>query len=199
MSAWKRFEKLPRKYMRSYERNTAIAPDFSENRLPNGALIFQSGGAFPGLRFRRAGMSGVCCEILAAYNAMTLAEFKIDFLKLAAEFECNAAIPAIPPGVFGSDPFRIGRCFDAYGACFAKYRSFGELEKALTVGKIGVVSYKFGRLDPRIHTFAVERTEDGVVAYNRFSNARKPELLPSVRDTLSPEKVFLVGYVLEGS
>ena len=194
---WKRFEELPRRYLRTYERNSAAAPDFSENRLPNGALIFQSGGAFPGLRFRRAKMSGVCCEILAVYNLLTLAGYDVDFLRLAAEFECNAAIPAIPPGVFGSDPFRIDRCFSAYGAYFTKYRKLGELEKALTAGKIGIVSYKFGRLDPRIHTFAVERTTDGVAVYNLFSNARKPELLPSVRDTLSPGKVFLVGYVLD--
>lgn len=196
MRTWKRFEKLPRRYLRAYKHNTAAAPDFSENLMPNGALIFQSGGVFPKLRFRRARMSNVCCEILAAFNALTLTKTSVDFLKLAAEFEYGAAIPAIPPGVFGCDPFRIGRCFEAYGVSFAKYRSPNELEKALTVGKISVVSYKFGRLDPRIHTFAVEKTADGVAAYNRYSNVREPELLHSVRDTLSREKVFLAGYVL---
>lgn len=127
MRTWKRFEKLPRRYLRAYERNTAVTPDFSENRLSDGTLIFQSGGAFPALRFRRAKMSNVCCEILAAYNALTLAGLSVDFIKLAAEFEYGAAIPAIPPGAFGSNPFRIGRCFATYGVSFAKYRSLCEL------------------------------------------------------------------------
>lgn len=195
MKAWKRFEELPRRYLRAYGRNAAAVPDFSENTLPNGALIFQSGGAFPALRFRCAKMSNVCCGILAVYNVMTLCGHSVDLLRLAAEFE-QAAVPAIPPGVFGSDPFRIGRCFAAYGVSFTKYRRLDELDNALTPGKLGVVSYMFGRLDLRAHTFAVERIEDGIITYNRFSNDRKTGFASSVYDTLKRGNVFLTGYVL---
>lgn len=196
MRSWKRFEELPRRYLRAYKRNIAAAPDFSENTLPNGTLIFQDGGAFPALRFRRAKMSNVCCGILAVYNVLVLGGHEIDFLKLAAEFE-QASVPAIPSGVFGTNPFLIGRCFSAYGVQSAKYRRLDELESALTPGKLAVVSYLFGRLDPRGHTFAVERTADGVVTYNRFSNDRKTGLAPSVHDTLKRKNVFLTGYVVE--
>ena len=196
MKTWKRFEELPRRYLRAYERNTAIVSDFSENRLPNGALIFQSGGAFLRLRYKRAKMSNVCCGIMAVYNVLTLRGHSVDFLKLAAEFE-QAAVPAIPPGVFGTNPFLIGRCLAAYGVSYKKCRSLDELENALTPGKLGIVSYTFGRLDPRGHTFAFEKTADGIVTYNRFSDDRKIGFAPSVHDTLKRKNVFLVGYVVE--
>ena len=196
MKSWKRFEQLPRRYLRAYERSTAAATDFSENTLPNGALIYQSGGAFPELRYKRARMSNVCCGIMAVYNVLTLCGHEVDYSRLAAEFE-QAAVPAIPPGVFGTNPFLIGRCLTAYGVSFTKYRTLGELENALTPGKLGIVSYMFGRLNPRAHTFAVERTADGVVTYNRFSNDRETGFAPSVHDTLKRKNVFLTGYIIE--
>ena len=196
MKIWKRFEELPSRYLRSYGRNAALAPDFAENTLSNGALILQDGGAFPALRYKNAKMSNVCCGIMAVYNVLKLCGHEVDFLKLAAEFE-QAAVPAIPSGVFGTNPFLIGRCFAAYGVSYKKYRRPEELEAALTSGKLGIVSYLFGRLDPRGHTFAVERTANGVVTYNRFSNDPKTGIAPSVHDTLKRKNVFLVGYVIE--
>lgn len=196
MRRWKRFDELPRR-LRAYERNLALSPDFSENRLQNGAVIFQYGGAFPGLRFRCVKMSGVCCEIMSAYNVMTISGMDIDFLKLAAEFERNAAIPAIPPGAFGNSPFAIGRCLAAYGVSFTKCCRLEEFENALTEGKLGVLSYKFKGLDPRVHAFAVQKTPDGITAYNRFSDDREPRRYGSVAEAISG-KVFLVGFVLEG-
>lgn len=195
MRKWKRFDELPRRCLRAYERNAALSPDFSENRLQNGAVIYQYGGAFPTLRFRRVKMSGVCCEIMAVYNAMTLLGMGIDLLRLAAEFEYNAAVPAIPPGAFGNSPFAIGRCFEAYGVGFAKYRRLAEFENALTVGKLGVLSYKFKGLDPRIHAFVVRKTPDEIIAYNRFSDDRETRNYNSVTEAISG-KVFLVGYVI---
>lgn len=196
MKAWKRFEELSRGYLRAYGRNIAAASDFSENKLPNGTLIFQSGGAFPLLRYKHARMSNVCCGIMAVYNVLTLSGVSVDFLKLAAEFE-QASVPAIPPGVFGTNPFLIGRCLAAYGVSYKKFRKLDELENALTPGMLAVVSYLFGRLDPRGHTFAVEKTADGIITYNRFSDDRKTGLAPSVHDTLKRKNVFLTGYVTE--
>lgn len=195
MRKWKRFGELPRRCLRAYKRNAALSPDFSENLPANGIMINQCGGAFPALRFRRVKMSGVCCEIMAAYNAMTFAGTAVDFLKLAAEFEYNAAIPAIPPGAFGNSPFAIGRCLAAYGVKFGRYRKLAEFEDALTEGKLGVLSYKFKGLDPRIHAFTVLKTPDGVIAYNRFSNDKEPRNYGSVSEAIDG-KVFLVGFVV---
>lgn len=203
MGEWKRFEELPRRFLRAYERNIKAAPDFSENMLPNGAVIFQCGGAFPWLRFRRVRMSGVCCEVLAAYNAMRLAGIETELLKLSAEFEYNAAYPAFPPGAFGSSPFRIAECFEAYGVSFKVFGTAREFDGALAVGSCGVVSYRFGRLDPRLHTFAAERTEDGILAYNRYSNSREPKKAASASETVFDGQlkrpVFLIGIVVNRS
>lgn len=192
---WKRFDDLPPRFLRAYKQNAALSPDFSENRRPNGVLIFQSGGAFLKLRFRRVKMCNVCCEIMAAYNAMLLAGINVDFLKLAAEFERGGAIPAIPPGMFGNSPLSIGRCFAAYGVRFEKYTRLAEFEDALKPGSAAVLSYKFGGLDPRIHAFSMQKTADGIIAYNRFSNDREPRHYSSVAEAIAG-KVFLVGYVV---
>lgn len=197
MKRWKRFDELPRRFLHTYERNLAVSPDFSENLLPNGALIFQNGGAFPALRFRRVGMSGVCCGIMAAYNALVLSGISADYLRLAAEFEGNAATPAIPSGVFGTLPWRIGACLSAYGAEFVKCGSLAEFEERLEVGCVGVLSYRFGAVDPRAHTFAVQRTEEGVAAYNHFSDYREVEVRKTVGEILYPKNVFMAGFVLQ--
>lgn len=195
MRKWIRFGELPRRFLRAYERNLALSPDFSENRLQNGALIFQSGGSFPALRFRRVKMSNVCCEIMAAYNAMKLIGRETNILKLAAEFERNGAIPAIPPGAFGNSPFSIGRCFAAYGVDFSRCRTLAEFESALVPGKTGVLSYKFRGLDPRVHAFTVQNTPNGIIAYNRFSNDRELRNYSSVAEAIKG-KIFLAGYVV---
>lgn len=197
MKRWKRFEELPRRFRRAYESNLEKSPDFSENLLPNGALIFQNGGAFPALRFRRVGMSGVCCGIMAVYNALVLSGISADYLKLAAEFEGGAATPAVPAGAFGTLPWRIGACLSAYGAEFVKCRSLAEFEEALTVGRVGVLCYRFAAADPRAHTFTVQRTAEGVAAYNHFSNYREVEKRKTVKEILNAKNVFMAGFVLK--
>lgn len=198
---WLRFDELPRKFLRAYRHNIAVRCDLTENTLPNGAIIFQSGGAFPKLRFRRARMSFVCCEVLAAYNAMTLSGIKTELLKLSAEFECGAAFPAFPPGVFGSDPRKICRCLAAHGARFAEFASIKEAERSMREGQAGIIGYRYGRFDPRIHTFAVQKNADGFTAYNRFSNHRKPLEALSLRDTLYREnrKPIVISLIVVSS
>lgn len=192
---WKRFDELPARFLRAYKHNAALSPDFSENRRANGVLIYQTGGAFPALRFRRVKMCGVCCEIMAAYNAMLLSGINVDFLKLAAEFERGGAIPAILPGMFGNSPLSIGRCFAAYGVRFRKFTRLAEFEKALEPGSAAVLSYKFKGLDPRVHAFSMQKTADGIIAYNRFSNDKEPRVYGSVAEAIAG-KMFLVGYVV---
>lgn len=195
MKKWLRFENLPRRFLRAYNHNSALSPDFSENLLPNGAMIFQSGGAFLELRFKRVRMCGVCCEILAAFNAMTLVGINVDILKLAAEFERGGAVPAVPPGAFGNSPFSIGKCFAAYGVSFTKFTRLADFERALSAGSVAVLSYKFKGLDPRVHAFTIQKTEIGITAYNRFSNDKQPRNYSSVAEAIVG-KIFLVGYLI---
>lgn len=197
MKKWLRFDNLPPRFKRAYNYNSALSPDFSENLLPNGAMIFQSGGAFLKLRFKRVRMCGVCCEILAAFNAMTLSGLRVDFLKLAAEFERGGVVPAIPPGAFGNSPLSIGKCFAAYGVGFTKFKftRLAEFESALGEGSVAVLSYKFKGLDPRVHAFAIQKTESGITAYNRFSNDKAPRNYSSVAEAIDG-KIFLVGYLI---
>lgn len=196
MRKWLRFDALPKRFLRAYNHNAALLPDFSENLLENGALIFQEGGAFSDLRFRRMRMCNVCCEIMAAYNALTLSGINVDFLKLAAEFERGGAVPAIPSGAFGNSPLSIGRCLAAYGVSFAKYTRLAEFENALKEGSVAALSYKFKGLDPRVHGFSLQKTANGIVTYNRYSNIKEPRNYSSVKEALG-KNIFLVGFVIK--
>lgn len=194
---WKKFDELPKRNLRAYRENTAENPDFSENRAENGALIYQSGGAFCDLRFRHARMSGVCCEIMAAYNALTISGTAADFLKLAAEFE-RAAIPAIPAGAFGSNPFKIGACLKAYGADFEEYRALSDFESAFAGSEgAAIFSYRFGRLGLRIHTFALQKSGEKINAYNLRSDAKAPEPVNIPQIFGGTDREFLIGYILK--
>lgn len=140
-------------------------------------LIYQKGGAFPDLKFNEVKMDGVCCEIMATYNALTLAGEDVDYFKLSLEFEYNATNTlegwtAIFPqqiihiGYFGSDPLKIGYCLDAYNVSYKTISSENgdswiDFENELmNESTAGIFSYKLpeNRKDDfyfRIHTFAV--------------------------------------------
>lgn len=64
-------------------------------------VINQSNGNFSddgGLMFADVPMHGVICELMAAFNAATLAGENVNFFKTAAEFEYNALVLDIVTG-----------------------------------------------------------------------------------------------------
>lgn len=204
------FEKTKhlRKPLKNYFSNVDIGLDSSSKEAINGCelLINQSGGSFPMLKFGQVKMSGVCCEVMAAYNALTLAGAKPDFFRLAVEFEMNAAIRLLglaPKGTWGSDPRRIGRCLSAYNVPFRRIEpnEQANFDHILSHGKAGIIACRLPvmGLYLGIHTFAAVSENGMLRTYNRFGNQLHSALYPSLDAVLNCGKHrdrFMVGYVL---
>lgn len=201
----------------NYRRNTAVglSSENKENFHGRDMLIYQCGGSFPDLKFGKVPMSGVCCEVMAAYNALLAAGISTDFFGLSAEFEVNAAMRILglaPKGTWGSDPFLIGNCLEAYGADYIRidakaYKSRHEacaaFDNALKNGKSGIISYKWGIIKGHfhlgIHTFAA--VYDGCAkTFNRYGNFIHPADYPSAEASLKAGKYesrYLTGYIIK--
>lgn len=215
-SAWTRFEEANEnarleKAFKRYEKNVALGLGKDNITAYNGKemLINQSGGNFPKLKFHNASMKNVSCEIIATYNALTLAGKEVDFFKLAFEFELNATLYTkglpIIAGCFGSDPLKIAYCLDAYNASYEIVHSCAAVDEALKTGRSGIISYRWPLIGSvmylPIHTFsAVYDNSDlskPIKAFNRYSNHTKPMNYLSIEAALAVDHdKLMVGYVL---
>lgn len=204
----------------NYYSNINTGLDSSNIETINGKkiLINQSGGNFPKLYFNSVKMDGVCCEIMGTYNALTLADEQVDFFKLALEFEYNATLcPVIIggftySGTWGSDPYKIDDCLDAYNVSYTtydskKYATYTDachaFDAALSAGKGSVISYNFSvcGLYLPIHTFAATYDSTNPTAtvktFNRYSNYTSSANYLSIYDEFQAKDAhFLVGYIL---
>lgn len=198
--------KVPRKPLRNYFANVNIGLDSSSKEIYNGyeLLIDQSGGNFPKLKFCRVKMSGVCCEVMAAYNALTLAGEEPDFFKLAVEFEMNAAVRILglaPKGTWGSDPYKVGSCLEAFNVPFVKIDPKDSFDDALSRSRAGIICYRWPvmGLYLGIHTFAAVSEGGNMRTFNRYGNHAHSVLYPSTEAALCDGKFkdrFMVGYVV---
>ena len=155
----------------------------------NGLLTNQAEGAFKRLRFVDVKMDGVCCEIIATYNAMKISGENVDFYKLASEFEYNAKAVYVFLGFngwCGSDPYKIADCLNAYNYSFVRIednyfatnQSYEDFDTELSSSKYraSIFSYRF--------LFTVEVVDESVpicyapihtiAAYYDLTDAQNP-------------------------
>ena len=184
-------------------------------------VIYQTGGAFPEFNFNSVKMDGVCCGIMATYNALTLAGYQVDFFKLALEFEYNATtyIPVISGfvynGSFGSDPYRIRNCLEAYNvSSYSTYetRNFNgysqaceAFDEALLKGQSGIILYSFPWWITNVYipmhyfaaTYDSSISDNPICTYNRYSNYTTTVEYPSIKYALDEGRGhFKIGYII---
>lgn len=126
-----------------------------ENLDGKEVMLYQS-GMKKEFKLAKEDMSKCVCEVMGTYNAMILAGYKSDFLKLAVEFEVSGLndLGFFKPGVFGSDPKKIKYCLNAHNVGYSKYNSCEKLENNMKKEKsVAIVAHNFKFF--RIHTFAV--------------------------------------------
>lgn len=229
---WKTFDEIfptdqevcGKKFLKNFVYNSEIGlgRENIEDYCGDELIVYQHGGNFDKLLFCDVKMSGVCCEIIAAYNFLVLSGVDIDFFRLAIEFEYNAVL--MPPiirlfttkGMWGSNPYAVSACFDRYDIAYDIYDSFEnknaftEFKEAFTYGKYAFVSYawkwdrisikgkKFGAgLIKGIHTFVAVFDKDGSIrTFNRYSNHKLSVRYKNFDEIFSDrDSKFLVGYI----
>lgn len=176
---------------------------------------------FKKLMYGKVEMYGVACEIIATYNALTLAGHEVDFVKLAAEFEYSAMLIR-KNGKWGSDPKKIADCLDSYNASYDSYKtSFiatnmtrnivcKEFDDALSPGKIAIVSYIVFqeiikgfpiKFHIGYHTFAIKYesldTAEPISTFNLYTKITYPYPVPSIEEALAEVNGwYYTGYIL---
>ena len=184
-------------------------------------VIYQSGGAFPELNFNSVKMDDVCCGIMATYNALKLAGYQVDFFKLALEFEYNATtyIPIISGfalnGSFGSDPYKIRNCLEAYNvSSYSVYetknfngysQASGAFDMALLKGQSGIILISFPIKNTNLYlpmhyfaaTYDSSSSTNPICTFNFNSGDQTATYCSSITNTLNAVKWhFLMGYVI---
>lgn len=231
---WKTFDEIfptdqevcGKKFLKNFVYNSEIGLGKENSEVYRGdeLIIYQHGGNFDKLLFCDVKMSGVCCEIIATYNFLVLSGKKVDFFRLASEFEYNAVLK--PPvirlftrnGTWGSNPYAVRACFDRYGISYDMYDSFenknafSEFKKSLVLAKYAFVSYawKWDRISIKgrkfgagvikgIHTFVVVCEKEGKFrTFNRYSNHQSSVEYGSFDEILGDgDSEFLVGYIIK--
>ncbi len=160
-------------------------------------LTCQYGGNFPLMKFSKAKMSDVCCEILAAYNALRIcgkADCFSDFFKLACEFEANGPF-LIKSGHFGADYRKIGLCLEAHGLSVKAVKRLPELESIASSAVCCVISYRFSLV--KIHTFLCIYDGGRFISVNRGSGCLYNWSDESLAKCLRGGRL-LVGYAVMG-
>ena len=215
---WEDTQVSPYNYT-NYPNNVSEGLDSSniENYKGYNMIINQSGGKFPDLMFGGVSMDGVCCEVMGTYNALTLVGADVDFFKLSIEFEMNAikSIASLTkPGTWGSDPYKIDNCLDAYNVSYTTIdrddydtnkEACGAFDSELKTGKSAIISYHFPSLKfiyAGIHTYAAvydnNDTTSTILTFNRYSNHETSKRYSSTYSALNNgEDHYMIGYILQ--
>lgn len=184
-------------------------------------LIYQNGGAFKDLKFASTKMKDTGCGIMATYNALLLAGYQVDFFKLALEFEYNGLTEFsvfslfAPSGAFGSDPYKIRNCLEAYCVSYSTYQSkdfdgssqaCDAFNKALLEGQCGIIlvslPWKNTDIYLSMHYFTARYDSSESVkpfcTYNYYGGETTQIIFPSIKYALNERRAhFKIGYVIE--
>lgn len=164
-------------------------------------LRAQKLGSFPLMKLSKADLSKTCCEVIATYNALKLCGKITDddsftsFFRLCSEFVVNALL-LLPSGHFGSNPFKIKNCLNAYNAPFRQFRSIDKFETSLNDKDIAIVSFRHHFFC--IHTFCVIKDGGKLISINRGSGCDYEWKNDTLSECLRKNR-FLVGYILKNT
>ena len=129
-----------------------------------------------GFGFFRSHYNG--CGWIATYNALVLLGKKPKIKPIIREYELFGALLF---GVFGLDPFAIGRFFRIRGYRVKTTLRIKKFDTAAENAQANVIFYffKWGG-----HFFAFQKRDERFVSYNFYSRDNRPYLMDSVSDTL---------------
>lgn len=184
--------------MRRMRWSTAYS-NYDYNRkfdINNGYIYGQSRGRVAWLRFGFFKMWYNGCEVIAIYNALRLKGKGMPLSRIAFEMEVNGASTLY--GVFGSNPYFIGKFLRANGIRYKISLSVANLNKNFRRGGIYIISFwntktVFGG----IHTVAVNFLYGRFNVYNLYGNCTEPVKIYSCNfKSIYIGGRFIVGYYL---
>ena len=183
----------------NFEHNCAVC-----RKLDGGFLNGQGTEPVCSARYGKYDMAHCGCEIIAVYNVMKLLHMPQDLAQLICEFEENRLMYFLNSAVFGSDPKKLRKFFDAHGAGYEYYTDRQHFFDNASRSPFGIVGFwvntyskhPINKFSSGLHTVAytLDRKSGEVSVFNRYSGDTKPRTYKDMREFLDDRR-FICGYL----
>lgn len=193
----------------SGEDSPRTAVNFKHNqklckKLGNDFLQGQANEPLCKLRYGKYNMRHCGCEVIAVYNAMKMLHMPQDLAQLICEFEMNKLTLLFRSALFGSNPKKLRRFFDAHGVMYEYYTDKQHFCDNASRSGCGIVGFwvntyskhPINRFSSGLHTvaYSLDRKSGEVLVYNRYGGDAKPRSYKDVRE-LTDDRRFIAGYL----
>ncbi len=194
-----------------YSENTSslTAKNFEHNkklckRLGSGLLHGQEHEPVCSMRYGKYDMHHCGCEIIAVYNVMQLLHMPQDLAQLICEFEVNKLAFLFDSALFGSDPKKLRRFFDAHGVGYEYYTDRQHFYDNASRSSFGIVGFwintyskhPLNKFSSGLHTVAytIDKQSGEVSVYNRYNGDTRARVYRDMRELIDDRR-FIAGYL----
>ena len=164
--------------------NERVGAELDGSAMING----QGHGTVSLMRYGLCRMSFNGCEVIAVHNALVWLKKQRPLTEIAHFMERYKMLF----GIFGCNPYKLGKALGRYGAAFERYRGNAPDADAF------IICYWTGRrLLSSIHTvFCVKQADGGILAFNRHNGCLGAEKCGSA-DALTGGRKPIAVYTLK--
>jgi hypothetical protein len=155
-------------------------------------------------RYGKYPMSHCGCEIIAVYNVMQLLHMPQDLAQLICEFEVNKLAFLFDSALFGSDPKKLRRFFDAHGVGYEYYTDRQHFYDNASRSAFGIVGFwintyskhPLNKFSSGLHTVAytIDKQSGEVSVYNRYNGDTRARVYRDMRELIDDRR-FIAGYL----
>lgn len=166
----------------NYRHNRALEAELHQGEMINGQGI----GIVSQMRYGLCRMSHNGCESIAVYNALT-------YLKRApalSEVTLYMERYRLLCGIFGGNPYRLGKALSRFGADFRRSEVPGD------AGAF-IISFRTGKkLFSGLHTVFCTNDGKSVCVYNRYNNCGEVCRYSSFEEFIEDRKIISVYTII---
>lgn len=179
---------------------------WNQSRCSNmGTCLLNGQGTEPlcQMRYGRIPLRQNGCELIAVCNVMLLCGRPQSLPDLIYAFECNRMHYLFPSGIWGTNPVRLKRYFDAQGVQYQYSRKEPVFlaNASMETVSCGIVSFwnhrrsvhPYNWFGGGLHTVAFCRKKGAYWVYNRYSEDIAPRRYTAL-SALLEDRRFIVGY-----
>lgn len=179
----------------NYKRNIKKEKQLLKQQYKGKYITDQS--KLAGLKFGTTNMKNAGCELIAIYNAILLKTGNKPSLSEII-LKCELSGYTALAGLWGTNPYRIGKLITKFGMNYSAIRSRTKLK--MKKGKIYVISFWNSRnIFDGIHTIAIKvKKKNKMLSYNDHRYLDAPELIPGTFKRLLKGRPFIIGYKMGG-
>ncbi|MCM1505640.1 MAG: hypothetical protein NC177_00675 [Ruminococcus flavefaciens] len=167
----------------NYRHNIQIYDKLQYGRMINGQAV----DYVSEMRYGLCRMSFNGCEVIAVHNALVYLKKTVPMYEVSHYMESFRMLA----GIFGCNPFKIGKALEYFGIkCIS--------DRTILNPEVFIMSFWTGKcFFSSIHTVFCVRTKKGITVYNRYNNCPYARIYRNISEIAIPEKIIAV-YTIRG-